>query len=92
MGDPYVRVLGSVTDMDGSIVHVGVNYDTVSVSNAVDSVFTRDGAESFARLFVSAVWEAGANKRRMDEEVVDATRTGGSSAVTTQGAQRERPL
>ncbi len=23
MGDPYVRALGSVTDMDGSIVHVG---------------------------------------------------------------------
>ncbi len=69
MGDPYVRVLGSVTDMDGSIVHVGVNYDTVSVSNAVDSVFTREGAESFTRLFAAACWEAGANKRRMDGEV-----------------------
>ena len=73
MGDPYVRVLGSVTDMDGSIVHVGVNYDTVSVSNAVDSVFTREAAEEFARLFVAACWQAGANKRRMDDEVVDAT-------------------
>jgi len=73
MGDPYVRVLGSVADMDGGVVHVGVNYDTVSVSNAVDSVFTREGAESFARLFVAACWEAGANKRRMDDEVADAT-------------------
>ncbi len=73
MGDPCVRVLGSVADMDGSAVHVGVNYDTVSVSGAVDSVFTQAQAEEFGRLFVAACWQAGANKRRMDEEVVDAT-------------------
>ncbi len=69
--DPYVRILGSVADMDGSVVHVGVNYDTVSVSNAVDSVFTQAQAEEFGRLFVAACWEAGANKRRMDGEVSD---------------------
>jgi hypothetical protein len=67
---PYVRVIGSVEDMDGSKIHVGVDYDSVTISNAIDSVFTREMAEEFAHLFVSACWAAGENKRRMDGETV----------------------
>ena len=66
---PMVRVLGSVEDMDGSKVHIGVDHDTVTVSNAIDSAFTQSMAEEFAHLFAAACWAAGQNQQRMTQEV-----------------------
>ncbi len=67
MSDPYVRALGVVTDIDGRKLGVGVDYDSV--------VIGPDGfrlnllqAEEFARLFVSACWDAGVNAERMRQE------------------------
>jgi hypothetical protein len=65
MPDPYVRILGEVTDMDGLRLGVGVDYDTVTIGR---HQLTQAQAEEFARVFVSAVWQAGQQKARMDEE------------------------
>jgi hypothetical protein len=65
MPDPYVREVGSVTDMDDRPVKVGVDHDTVTID---DHALTRDQAEEFAHLFAAACWDAGENSGRMREE------------------------
>jgi hypothetical protein len=67
MADPMVRVLGTVHDTDGAPVHVGVDYDTVSIITAGKSCFTVGTAEDFARLFVAAWAQAGAQRALMEE-------------------------
>ncbi len=80
MSDPYVRDVGSVQDIDGYPVRVGVNYDTVTVS-AADSALTREMAGEFGRLFAAACWEAGANARRMADETPSTPLNGSSQKI-----------
>lgn len=74
MTDGYIRAIGTVTDMNGSAVRVGVDYDTVTISTGLLSpaCFTQAQAEEFAQLFVSACWQAGANARQMAQEIHEA--------------------
>lgn len=65
MADPYVRVLGEVTDLDDVRVGIGVDFDSITVGQLR---FGIDQAEELAQLFVSAVWQAGQSKARMDGE------------------------
>jgi len=68
---PYIREVGRLQDMDGIPIVLGVDYDTVTIQAADLPVqLTRDQAEEFAQIYVSACWEAGENKRRMDESPV----------------------
>ena len=62
MADPYVRDIGSVHDIDGRRVPVGVDYDSVVILGRRLSAIQ---AEEFAHLFTAACWQAGANHRRM---------------------------
>jgi hypothetical protein len=69
MADPYVREIGRVVlDMDAP-VRVGVDYDAISLRIG-DRLCTlaQAQAEEFAQLFVSAVWQAGQQKARLDGE------------------------
>jgi len=60
VADANVRVLGEVDDIDGRIIKVGVDYDTVSVAFAGFEVrLGSAAAEEFAQLFVRACWRAG---------------------------------
>ena len=61
MKDSYVRKVGETGDIDGRIITVGVDYDSVSISFASFEVrLNRDQSEEFASLFVRACWEASA--------------------------------
>ena len=71
MSDPSVRELGYVKDIDDTAVTIGVDYDAVTIGNYLYAYRLDLGqAEEFARLFVSACWQAGQNARRMGEEVL----------------------
>lgn len=62
----YQRDLGVVTDMHGREFRVKVDYDSVLLgAYYTDFCLSRDQAEEFARLFIAACWEAGANAARM---------------------------
>ena len=57
MPDPNVRVIGEVEDIDGRVVKVGVDYDSVSIALAGFEVRLASAeAEGFAQLFVRACW------------------------------------
>ena len=79
MADGYVRKLGHIIDADGAAFSVGVDHDLVTIwpgehddSHRYSTLrLAADAAEEFARLFVSAVWQAGQQAGRL-EEVVDA--------------------
>ena len=64
MTDPHIRIVGTITDMDGQQLAVGVNYDTVVIGPEAFPGFTWQltsiMAEDFARLFTAACWEAAA--------------------------------
>ena len=64
MGDPYVRETGRIEDIDGSVLSVGVDYDTVTLSwpgNAVPAWRLESSqADEFAALFNAACWQAAA--------------------------------
>jgi len=68
--DPYVRMVGSLSDLDDAICIVGVDYDSVSLSGPGSLAwrFNRTEAEEFARVFTAACWEAGLNVTRMAGE------------------------
>lgn len=70
MSNPYVREVGAVQDMDGQHLKMGVDYDSVTIGlpGILLFRFTQAQAEEFAQLFVSAVWQAGQQKARMDGE------------------------
>jgi hypothetical protein len=65
----YVREIGTVEDIDGRKVTVGVDYDSVTVSNCAR--LDAKQAEEFSRLFAQARMAAAQNRRRMDEEAAD---------------------
>jgi hypothetical protein len=74
MADDRVRTLGSVEDIDGQGLSVGVDYDTVSLGLAEFGRtwrFTRAQAEEFAQLFIAACWEAADQGGRMAAEDSD---------------------
>jgi hypothetical protein len=50
------RLIGRVEDMDGWAFDVAVDHDTVAIGRYR---LTQAQAEEFARLFISAVWQAG---------------------------------
>lgn len=56
MADPYVRVLGEVTDLDDVRVGVGVDYASVTIGQ---HRFSGEQVEELARLLVAATWLAG---------------------------------
>jgi hypothetical protein len=66
MGSPYVRTIGTVEDMDGVTVAVGVDYDAVTVG--APGRFTLEQAGEFTRLFTSAWREAERQRARMEAE------------------------
>ena len=55
MPDSFVREVGTVHDMDGRRVPVGVDYDTVVI---LGYRLSEEQAEEFGHLFVSACWQA----------------------------------
>ena len=66
---PQVREVGRVQAMDGLAVAVGVDYDAISLTVAGHRVLLESHqAETFAQLYVAAVWQAGQQRRRMTEE------------------------
>ena len=67
MADPMVAMIGHVEGLDGTRIHVGTDYDAVTVRTGGLTRLSHAQAESFALLFVRACWEAGANARRMED-------------------------
>lgn len=72
--DPYIRIVDTVTDLDGNTAIVGVDYDTVTINHIGDEPIRLDQAQAelFARAYVSACWQAGQNARSMAGEVPGA--------------------
>jgi len=69
MPDPMVREIGRVTDIDSDVTIIGVDYETVTVEPmAGQARLDATQQEDFARLFTAAVWAAGHNKARMEED------------------------
>lgn len=60
MADPYVRQVGTVSDLDGARLVVGVDYDTVTLGYPNGTLFRlpASAAEEFGQLFVQAIWAA----------------------------------
>ena len=57
--DPYVREIGRLTDGQGRIIAVGVDHGTVTLCTASGGITLASvQAEDFARLYVSACWQA----------------------------------
>jgi hypothetical protein len=66
--DSHVWEVGAVMSVDGW-VRIGIDYDTVSILIAgQEARLPATAMEEFAQLFVSAVWQAGQQKARLDEE------------------------
>lgn len=63
--DPHVRIIGTVEDIDGVTVAIGVDYDAVTVSHG--GRFGAQGREKFAHLFAAASWRADEQARFMTE-------------------------
>ena len=71
MTDPRIRTLGSVEDIDGHRLPVGVDHDTVAIGHPGSSAswrLTRAQVEELAHLIVAASWEAADCGGRMAAE------------------------
>jgi hypothetical protein len=68
MAERPVHEVGQVVLSHNAPLRVGVDYDTVSlhIGDRLCTI-TLAQAEEFARLFVSAVWQAGQQKARLAE-------------------------
>lgn len=55
MSDRYVHPVGKVTDIDGLVVTLGVDYGTVTIGG---HRFDAAGREEFVRLYVEATRQA----------------------------------
>lgn len=55
MADPYVRQIGRLSDADGVLVAVGVDYDLITLAGRR---LTAAQVEELAQLLVRATWEA----------------------------------
>lgn len=64
--NPAVFEVGSVITLDGVPVHVGVDYDSVTIRGA-SARLSREQAETFQQLFIRASWLAGRQEKRLDE-------------------------
>ncbi len=71
MTDPHVREVGRVGDLDGRQLEIGVDYGSVYLGVPFGLGkrwrLTQHQAGEFARLFVSAVWQAGQQAGRGGE-------------------------
>ena len=65
--NPAVFEVGSVTILDGVPVHVGVDYDSITIRGATHARLSREQAETFAQLWVRASWLAGQQEKRLDD-------------------------
>jgi hypothetical protein len=63
-----VRTIGAIADMDGELLTIGIDHDTVTIG---DRCFTLARVEEVAQVLVSAVWAAGANAQAMAQEARD---------------------
>ncbi len=70
MSDPFVRAIGTVDDLDGTPVEVGVDYDSVTIRSSGLIRLESLQADEFAALYNRACWEAGAQSARMAAEAV----------------------
>jgi hypothetical protein len=70
--NPYVRTIGTVEDIDGRKVIVGIDHDAITVGNCAR--LTREQALEFVTLLFAACWDAAGNGRRMDEESAEDAR------------------
>ena len=67
----YVHQVDEVRDMDEDVIVVGVDYDTVTLSDDGGLHiwrFSQAEAEEFAQAFIAACWDAGRNAERMRQE------------------------
>jgi hypothetical protein len=81
--------VGSIETPDGTL-SVGVDCGAVGLYvggwlSADGVILTQAQAEEFAQLFVSAVWQAGQQKARMDEEALET-----GTAIPGPGPSGER--
>jgi hypothetical protein len=71
--DPRIRDTGQVFDIDGQLLDVGVDYDTVTLGEPGQPGkrwrFTRAQVEELAQLIVAASWEAADCAGRMAAEI-----------------------
>jgi hypothetical protein len=65
---PYVRIVGSVADMDDITVGVGVDHDAVTIG---ERIFTLGQMEELAQLIVQATWQAAEQAAAMAAEASD---------------------
>jgi len=74
VADPYVRETGSVVDLDGIRLIIGVDYDTVTIGHRDRTLFRlpAETAEHFAALFVRACWLCDKQARQRTELERDA--------------------
>jgi|SRR5580704_6817015 hypothetical protein len=73
MADPRVRPVGTLYDLDGLPVEVGIDHDAVTIK-AGETLIRLDSSanEEFAQLYVSAVWQAARQAGEMAAEVDEA--------------------
>jgi len=62
MSDPHVRTIGQVLDVLDVPLKVGVDYDTVVIGDRRLDCWE---SEDFARLFVTACWQAAQQRSEM---------------------------
>jgi hypothetical protein len=71
MSGPRVRPVGTLYDLDGMPVKIGVDYDAVTIeAHGTPIRFQSAAAEEFAQLFVSACWQAARQAGEMAAEMV----------------------
>ena len=69
MPEPYVRPVDCITDIDEARLHVGVDYDSVTIGVGILTLrFGATAMEALMRALVAACWEASANAERMRQE------------------------
>lgn len=71
MGDPYVRQVDEVADMDEDIIVIGVDHDAVTIGDDGGLQvwrFSQAEAEEFMHAWITACWEAGRNAECMRQE------------------------
>jgi len=71
MGDPRIREVDRVEDIDGQALVIGVNYDAVTLGEPHGKtwVFTRTGMDAVDRALNAASWEAADQGGRMAAEL-----------------------
>jgi hypothetical protein len=69
MAEPYVRHVGRIKDIHKTTVDIGIDHDAVTVAVGItQATLPGPQAEEFARLFVSACWQAAEQAGRMRDD------------------------